>query len=300
MSLRLPPLLPLLFVAACAGDPADSGEPVGDDADGDGLDAAFEEQVGTSDASADSDEDGCSDAVEVLGHFDPLDEDDRPYTGGYPRGPRPSDAVFEALAAEHGEGFEEGLLNPNWTLTDQYGETIELRDFYGQVVIVDLSSEWCGPCQDAAPILDRFYQENRERGFVVLQILLEGLTNNSVPEAESWIEATGVTFPVLVDHSPGDYTQTEVAGNYLDVPGAEYAIPNFTIVDREQRITDLYVLGEMSDDLAQDLAMYDRALEQAVPEVESLLPANAEALRAELGMEPGSWVTPASLCGGAE
>lgn len=301
MALRPPTLFPLfLLTTACTGSPGAAADPVAADVDGDGLDASYEEQVGTSDASADTDQDGCSDVVEVLGYFDPLEPTDRPYTGGYPRGPRPKDAVFDALAEEHGEGFEVGMLNPNWTLTDQHGEEIELRDFYGQVVMVDLASEWCDPCIDAAPILDAFYNDNKERGFVVLQIILEGAVNNSEPKPQRWIEATGVTFPVLADHSPGDYTQTEVAQYYLDVEGLEYSMPNFTLLDRELRITHLYVLGDLSEDLDADIALFESALEEPVPAVEPLLPANADALREELGMDPDSQVIPASLCGGAQ
>lgn len=307
------PLVLVLLTAACSDGGTTDGrthntKDVGTDStptvdtsadvDGDGLTLGFEQQVGTADDTADSDGDGCSDSVEILGYFDPLDATDRPYTGGYPRGPRAAESVFEQLAADHGEGFEVGQLNPNWTLTDQNGEVVELRDFYGQVVVVDLSSEWCGPCIDAAPVLDSFYRENLERGFVVLQILLEGVENNSEPVPERWIRGTGVTYPVMVDHSPGDYTVTEVAQYYIDVPGASYDIPSFTLIDRQQRITDLYVLGSLSPDLEPDVSMFREALDVPVPEVETLLPDNAAALRAELGMEEGAWVTPASLCAG--
>lgn len=276
-----------LLAAACA--PTPESEP--SDVDGDGLDAAFEGQVGTSDQQADSDGDGCSDALEVLGYFDPLDPTDRPYTGGYPRGPRAPASVFDALAEAHGEAFEVGQLNPDWHLVDQHGELVQLRDFYGQVILVDLAAEWCVPCQQATPVLDSNYNELKEEGFVVLQLLLEGVRNNSEPQAERWAEELGASFPVLADYSPGDYTLTEVAQYYLDVPGASYEIPNYSLIDREQVVRELYVY-ERSPSIEEVRPLLDTP----APELEVLLPDNAEELRAELGLTPGSWVTPASLC----
>ncbi|HND33523.1 MAG TPA: redoxin domain-containing protein, partial [Myxococcota bacterium] len=297
MNLHLPLLL-LLSACTVEGGKESSPPQTEDstpdpqsDEDGDGLVAEFEALVGTSTTSVDTDADGCSDAVEILGYFDPLNPADRPYTGAYPRGPRPDQETLDAIIATSGEAFAKGSLNPNWTLTDQHGQEIELRDFFGQLVVVDLASEWCEPCQEATPYWESFYQEHKEEGVVVIQILLEGQVNNSEPVATRWAENYGVSFPVLVDHSPGDYTVTEVAQYYLDVEGLAYDIPNASAIDRQQIIRDLYHIQLSPTD-----AVVESLLAEPVPTVQVALPDNAEELRAQLGFTPGSWITPPGLC----
>lgn len=299
MSPRLPVAghpSPLVLLALCAALAAcDGGGEDPDlqaDADADGLDNAFEAQVGTDPDRADTDGDGCDDAVEVLTWFDPLVAADRPYQGMYPRGPRPDDAGFAALAEAYGEGFDEGQLNSNWTLLDQHGEEVELYDFFGQVVVVVIGREWCVPCQEDAVELEEFYQEQKDRGFVALQLLLEGVEDDSVPQPDRWAEALGLSYPALGDHSPGDYTQTTVAQHYIDTPGLYYSTPNHTILDRELRTVALYLEARVDTGDLLEL------LEAPVPAVERPQPANADALRAELGLSADTWLVSPEVCGG--
>jgi len=41
-----------------------------------------------------------------------------------------------------GTGWRAGDVAHNWTLTDQYGEEVELYQFYGSVVVIDNFTEW--------------------------------------------------------------------------------------------------------------------------------------------------------------
>ena len=298
-----------LVVVACAKDADKAGDDTGasvpdmgsEDADLDGLSADFEALVGTSDDEPDTDGDGCGDAVEVLTHFSPTDPDDRPYTGAYPRGLRPSEAYFDSVAAELGEGWTVGELNPNWSLPDQHGEAIELRDFYGQVVLIDISSEWCGPCQEAAPVLEEMYQEWRDQGFVAIQILVEGVVNDAEPAGQRWAEAFDLTYPVVEDYSPGDRYVTEVAQYYIDTPSTSYYIPNFSVIGRDGTIQVLYYYEddtfyiEQLEEVIREI--FEPLLAEAVPEVDEPMPDNADALRAELGLTEGAWVVDLGVCG---
>jgi peroxiredoxin len=262
------------------------------DADADGLTDAFEAQVGTLPDQADSDGDGCSDTLEVLTHYRPLDAEDRPYQGLYPRGPRPDEAAFAEMAETFGAGFDVGQQNLNWTLTDQHGEAVELYDLYGQVVLVLIAREWCEPCQAEAQALEPYYQANKDRGFVILNLMLEGIADDSPPQTDRWAEYWGLTYPVLGDHSPGDYTKTIAAQHYINTSSLYYDTPNHSLLDRQLRTVTLYDLQGLDSDEITAL------IDTPVPEVDVLMPENADALRDELGLDAASWVVSPELCEG--
>ena len=41
-----------------------------------------------------------------------------------------------------GEGFAEGQIAENWTLMDASGSPVNLHDYCGQVVYIELGAEW--------------------------------------------------------------------------------------------------------------------------------------------------------------
>jgi peroxiredoxin len=235
------------------------------DSDGDYLLDDFEIAIGTNPELADSDGDGFTDTEEYLQYFDPMDEDDFPYTGGYPRLPIPNEI--------EDEGWDVGDVTRNWDADDaqdQFGETVNIHKFYGSVVILDIAAEWCGPCRDAAPEAEAEYQDFKDRGFVVINVLLDGLSQDEEPDLDRWTEDLDLTFPVI-----GDHDQT-IASNYI-AQGESFGIPNFSIFDRELNIQARQINPV-------DWEMVDELLDEDPPQVEWPLPANAEDIRAELGI----------------
>jgi len=260
----------VLFAVGCDNSNRDTDE--------DFLTDLMEEAIGSDPESADSDGDGFDDAYEYLSYFDPNDPTDFPYTGDYPRLPLPADI--------DGEGWDEGEISRNWDdedAIDGFEEIVSLHRFYGNVILIDVGAEWCGPCQAAAPEAQEKYEEYREQGFVVINLLLDGLDDADgdgypdEPDLNRWQnerdDDVELTFPVIGDH---DRSITE---HYGPESGGS-SIPNFTIIGRDLEIVARYQVG------APDWGTVEDLLEEDLPEVAWPLPENAEEIREELDIAP--------------
>jgi peroxiredoxin len=257
---RLPSFVLIALAGGCA--PADSDE--------DGLVDSFEEAIGTSPDVADTDGDGFDDLTEHLTFHWATDPDDFPREAALPRLPPPTDAAWDELSAD--EGWSEGDFSRSWESEDQHGETLSLREFYGNVILVDMGAEWCGPCQQSAEGMEEEYQDRKDRGFVVLQLLLDGQTDQEEPNRERWAAEYNLTFPIFNEHGGQIYPHYIV-----DDGSGSFGIPNFSIIGRDFTIHSVYG--------PEDWGMIDDLLEEDPPEVEWLMPEDWETLRADKGIE---------------
>nr|BAL56933.1 alkyl hydroperoxide reductase/thiol specific antioxidant/Mal allergen [uncultured Chloroflexota bacterium] len=59
---------------------------------------------------------------------------------------------------------------PSLTLNDLSGQPHSLRDYLGQIVLVNLWATWCPPCKAEMPTLNAYYQDHRNKGFTLIAI----------------------------------------------------------------------------------------------------------------------------------
>ena len=117
-------------------------------------------------------------------------------------------------------------------LKDQNDEYFRLYDQEGDVILLDFSAGWCGPCKAAAATVQETQDKYEEYGFKYVTILIEDDQANitSVNFAQQWADDYNIeTAPVLA----GSRT-------LIDYDGVEgYNLtgwPTFYIIDREMNL----------------------------------------------------------------
>ncbi len=84
---------------------------------------------------------------------------------------------------------------PELTLTNLEGEDESLEDYRDKVVMVNFWATWCPPCKAELPVLQAYYEDHAEEGFIII-----GIDASETQErVASFIETTDITYPIWID-----------------------------------------------------------------------------------------------------
>ena len=56
---------------------------------------------------------------------------------------------------------------------DFSGNKIDLKDYYGKLIIVNFCATWCAPCKKEMPSLDNLYQDKKFKNLKILAVNME-------------------------------------------------------------------------------------------------------------------------------
>jgi cytochrome c biogenesis protein CcmG/thiol:disulfide interchange protein DsbE len=84
----------------------------------------------------------------------------------------------------------------DFVLPDVNENEVRLKDFRGNVVVLNIWAMWCGPCREEMPSIERLYQEFKGRNLVVLTVSVDTADTGLV---KNFVDKHGYTFPVLHD-----------------------------------------------------------------------------------------------------
>ena len=85
---------------------------------------------------------------------------------------------------------------PDLILLSTEGDEVNLRDFHGKVLVLDLWATWCEPCAKSVPVLEKL-KEIAGEDFVFLGINTD--QNKSPEEIETHARKLGMSYPSLMD-----------------------------------------------------------------------------------------------------
>lgn len=71
------------------------------------------------------------------------------------------------------------------------GKPLAMSSFRGKLVLVNFWATWCPPCVEELPLLDFFYQENKDKNIQVV-----GLAVDQPSAVRTWLQARPLNFPV--------------------------------------------------------------------------------------------------------
>jgi peroxiredoxin len=111
--------------------------------------------------------------------------------------PKPN-SIPESEVENSGQGITPARLNepaPDLKLIDLKGRQVSLEDYRGKVVLVNNWATWCPPCRAEMPILETYYQEHKDEGFVLIGIE----AGEPADEVEEFVENYGISFPIWLD-----------------------------------------------------------------------------------------------------
>jgi cytochrome c biogenesis protein CcmG/thiol:disulfide interchange protein DsbE len=136
---------------------------------------------------------------------------------------------------------------PDFTLErlDRSGE-LQLSSLRGKAVVLNVWASWCGPCKEEAPYLEQVWEQNRQRGLVVVGLDAKDFR----ADARRFARRYELSFPLVYDGP----------GSTIDGYGVT-GFPETFVIDREGKVVAAFAGAVNGDDERSQL---ETAIEDAL------------------------------------
>ena len=134
---------------------------------------------------------------------------------------------------------------PDFTLTDQFGNSHTLSDYKGKTVFLNFWGTWCPPCRAEMPDIQELYEEYGENDgdVIILGVATPNVGNEgSSEEVAAFLEENGYTYPTVMDE------------NGVIAGGSYYisAFPTTYMIDKDGNIFG-YATGQLTKDIMKNI-----------------------------------------------
>ncbi|MDF1555928.1 MAG: redoxin domain-containing protein [Deferrisomatales bacterium] len=127
------------------------------------------------------------------------------------------------------EMLKAGDQAPDFTLTDLAGTSYTLSENIGKAHLLVFWSIFCEPCKAEMPLIQRLYEEYKDKGLEVISIAMDG--EPMVKSIQGLTKQQGYTFRVFIDQLTED--ESFVVADPYGVAGT----PTVYMVDKTGKIT---------------------------------------------------------------
>ncbi len=83
----------------------------------------------------------------------------------------------------------------NFSLKDLNGNPVDLKQYHGKVVILDVWDTWCSPCRKGIPEFVQLYDQYRDQGLEIVGI---ALARKGIPEVKKFAAEYQINYTNLV------------------------------------------------------------------------------------------------------
>jgi thiol-disulfide isomerase/thioredoxin len=109
---------------------------------------------------------------------------------------------------------EVGSIAPNFNRKDIEGNDINLNDFRGKVVLLEIWATWCGPCRKKMPEMIELYNDYKDKDFEFIGIS----TDYSVAPLKAYVAQEGIEWSQILDED------LKISYTLYDYPGTPHTI----------------------------------------------------------------------------
>jgi peroxiredoxin len=126
-----------------------------------------------------------------------------------------------------------GQARPEFAMLDLDGKLRNIKDWDGQVVLLNFWATWCPPCLEEIPDFIEVQEQMQGKGLQIIGIAVDNET-----DVRQFVDDMGMNYTVMV----GEYEAIELSQKYGNSIGG---LPFSAVIDKNGKITHT-ITGELS------------------------------------------------------
>lgn len=130
---------------------------------------------------------------------------------------------------------------PDFTVYDEYGNAVQLSDYFGKPIVLNFWASWCTYCIQEMPHFNNAYYKYPDVQFLMVNVT-DG-TDETLASAQSFINGSNFDFPVLYD------TSLDATNKYQ-----AYALPMTIFIDENGELVTYFSGMLTADNLERGIA----------------------------------------------
>ena len=146
---------------------------------------------------------------------------------------QPEEEPLGIIAADDCQQVNLGDKACNIRLEDQDNNVWDLYDHVGDVIMIDFSAAWCGPCQAAGDYTQTLQDDYESSGVHIVTVLIDGPTGGVEPtdlDIDNWVNAHNITTAPILKGSRDFIIDYTGIGGY-NITG----FPTYLYIDRNMK-----------------------------------------------------------------